>query len=31
MKEENILYPMIDQALGQDGELQSRVTAGLNA
>jgi iron-sulfur cluster repair protein YtfE (RIC family) len=31
MKEENILYPMIDQALGQDGEIQSRVAAGLNA
>ena len=31
MKEENILYPMIDQAIGQDGELQSRVTAGLGA
>jgi len=31
MKEENILYPMIDQALGQDGELQSRVAAGLSA
>ena len=31
MKEENILYPMIDQAIGQDAELQSRVTAGLGA
>lgn len=30
MKEENILYPMIDQALGGDGDLQSRVAAGLN-
>jgi iron-sulfur cluster repair protein YtfE (RIC family) len=31
MKEENILYPMIDQAMGQDGELSSRIAAGLNA
>jgi iron-sulfur cluster repair protein YtfE (RIC family) len=31
MKEENILYPMIDQALGQDGDLQSRIAAGLAA
>lgn len=30
MKEENILYPMCDQALGQDGELQSRIAAGLS-
>lgn len=30
MKEENILYPMIDQALGQDGDLSSRIAAGLN-
>ena len=29
MKEENILYPMIDQAIGQDGELSSRMAAGL--
>jgi iron-sulfur cluster repair protein YtfE (RIC family) len=29
MKEENILYPMIDQAMGQDGELSSRIEAGL--
>ena len=31
MKEENILYPMCDQALGQDGDLQSRIAAGLAA
>ncbi len=31
MKEENILYPMIDQAMGQDGELASRIAAGLGA
>ena len=31
MKEENILYPMCDQALGADGELQSRIAAGLSA
>ncbi|MEZ5616077.1 MAG: hemerythrin domain-containing protein [Rhodocyclaceae bacterium] len=31
MKEENILYPMIDQAIGQDGALQSQVAAGLDA
>ncbi|MDR2239257.1 MAG: hemerythrin domain-containing protein [Zoogloeaceae bacterium] len=31
MKEENILYPMCDQALGEDGELASRIAAGLNA
>ena len=31
MKEENILYPMIDQAVGQDGELSSRIAAGLAA
>ncbi len=31
MKEENILYPMCDQALGQDGELSSRIAAGLAA
>jgi iron-sulfur cluster repair protein YtfE (RIC family) len=30
MKEENILYPMCDQALGQDGDLQSRIAAGLS-
>ena len=31
MKEENILYPMIDQAMGQDGELSTRIEAGLAA
>ncbi len=31
MKEENILYPMCDQAIGQDGDLQSRIAAGLSA
>jgi iron-sulfur cluster repair protein YtfE (RIC family) len=31
MKEENILYPMIDQAMGQDGDLSSRIAAGLAA
>jgi iron-sulfur cluster repair protein YtfE (RIC family) len=31
MKEENILYPMIDQAMGQDGELSARIAAQLNA
>ncbi len=31
MKEENILYPMCDQALGQDGDLQTRIAAGLGA
>jgi hemerythrin-like domain-containing protein len=31
MKEENILYPMCDQALGQDGEIQSRIESGLKA
>ncbi len=31
MKEENILYPMCDQALGQDGELSSRIAARLSA
>lgn len=31
MKEENILYPMCDQALDQDGELRSRIESGLQA
>jgi hemerythrin-like domain-containing protein len=31
MKEENILYPMCDQALGQDDQVKSRIVAGLNA
>ncbi len=31
MKEENILYPMCDQALGQDSEISSRIAAGLAA
>ena len=29
MKEENMLYPMCDQALGQDGDLASRIASGL--
>lgn len=29
MKEENILYPMCDQALGQDDEVRSRISSGL--
>lgn len=31
MKEENILYPMCDQALGMDGGIKSRIEAGLRA
>ena len=31
MKEENILYPMCDQALGADGNIASRIEAGLHA
>jgi len=30
MKEENILYPMCDQALGQDSALAARIAARLN-
>lgn len=31
MKEENILYPMCDQALGRDADLEGRIAAGLAA